>query len=84
MNDLTTTNTNDDGIKIASNPTRCSVCSRFIPEGFAVHMIRPGVLECVSHNVGTVAIDKGSAPWRDNEYTRPSTRRFRRFSLEAA
>lgn len=70
-----------DDIKLASNPTRCSVCSRFIPEGFSVRMLSPGVLECVSHRYGTESIDKGSAPWRETEYSVPSTRRLRRLEF---
>lgn len=75
------TTTNDNGIKIATNPTRCSKCSRSIPVGFAVRMIKPGVLECVTHRHGTESIDKGAAPWRDNEYTKPVTRRLRRLEF---
>ena len=84
MKDTTTTTTNDDGAKIASNPTRCSRCARFIPEGFTVRMIKPGVLECVTHTDAEVSIDKGAAPWRDNEYTRPVTRKLRRLELADA
>lgn len=81
---MTTTNTKPGEIKIASNPTRCCKCGRFIPEGYAVRMIKPGELQCVTHTHGTVSIDKGAAPWRDNEYTKPVTRKLRRFELADA
>lgn len=84
MNNTTTTTTNDDGVKIASNPTRCARCSRYIPEGYTVRMIKPGVLECVTHTVDSASVDKGASPWRDNEYTRPVTRKLRRLELADA